>query len=114
MSGTQHVRGRRWAITLALGAALALAAISSHFERAHGASPSQTGEPATPVVVAAVERRDIPIELAGVGTVETYCQVTVKPRITGQIAELDFSEGTPLQPGQVLAKLDDRAACGST
>lgn len=108
MSGTQHVRGGRWAFGLGLGAALALAAVSFHFGRAHGASPSQKIEPATPVIVAVVERRDIPIELTGVGSVEAYYQVTVKPRINGQITELDFSEGTAVRPGQVLAKLDDR------
>lgn len=108
MSGRQRARGVRWAIACALCTALALAGFSFHFERASGASPSHPSEPTTPVVVAAVERRDIPVELTGVGTVEAYYQVTVKPRINGQITELNFTEGSPVRPGQVLAKLDDR------
>lgn len=102
------MRGGRWAIALATGIALALAGFSLHLDRARSASPTHTVEPTTPVVVAAVERRDLPIELAGVGSVEAYDQVTIKPRINGQITELDFVEGTSVRPGQVLARLDDR------
>jgi len=101
------VHGGRWAIALAIGVALALAAFSL-VERARGASHTHATEPTTSVLVAAVERRDIPVELAGVGSVEAYNQVTVKPRIDGQITELDFSEGASVRAGQVLAKLDDR------
>jgi multidrug efflux system membrane fusion protein len=108
VSGRQHARRARWAIGLAIGIALALAGFSFAFERARGASSTPPLERVTPVVVATVEHRDIPIELAGVGTVEAYNQVTVKPRINGQIAELGFTEGTSVRPGQVLAKLDDR------
>ena len=108
MSGRQHARRARWAIVPGICIALALAGFVFNLERAHGASSTPPLERATPVVVATVERRDIPIELAGVGTVEAYNQVTVKPRINGQITELDFTEGTPVRPGQVLAKLDDR------
>lgn len=108
MSGRQHARHARWAIVSGIGIALALAGFSFNFERARGASSNPPLERTTPVVVATVEHRDIPIELAGVGTVEAYNQVTVKPRINGQITELDFMEGTSVRPGQVLAKLDDR------
>lgn len=92
----------------AFGIALALASYFFAFGRAHGTSRSQSVEPTTPVVVTTVERRDIPVELTGVGTVEAYNQVTVKPRIDGQITELDFAEGASVRPGQVIAKLDDR------
>ena len=108
VSGRQHVRRARWAIVGALGIALVLAGFSFDFERARGASSTPALERTTPVVVATVEHRDIPIELAGVGTVEAYNQVTVKPRINGQITELDFTEGTSVHPGQLLARLDDR------
>ena len=87
--------------------ALALTALCLHLERARGAS-QRSAIQTTPVVVATVERRDVPVELTGVGTVEAYYQVTVKPRINGQITELDFREGAAVRPGQVLARLDDR------
>lgn len=108
MSDRQHMRDGRRAISIAIGIAISLAAVSAGFERARGAASAHSLERSTPVVVAAVERHDIPIELAGVGSVEAYNQVTVKPRIDGQITELDFTEGAPVRAGQVLAKLDDR------
>lgn len=108
MSGKQHARGVRWAIAWALGIALTLAALSFHLERARSALQRPASEPTTPVVVATVEHRDVRVELTGVGTVEAYHQVTVKPRINGQITALDFMEGTSVRPGQVLARLDDR------
>lgn len=108
MSGRQLARRTRRAIVWVAGIALALAGLSFHFERAHGASSARSLEHTTPVVVATVARRDIPIELPGVGSVEAYYQVTVKPRINGQITELDFTEGSSVRPEQVLAKLDDR------
>jgi multidrug efflux system membrane fusion protein len=108
VSGRQHARRARWAIVLGIGIALALAGFSFAFERARGASSTPSLERTTPVVITTVEHRDIPIGLAGVGTVQAYNQVTVKPRINGQISELDFTEGTSVRPGQVLAKLDDR------
>lgn len=108
MSGRQHPRGVRWAIAWAPGIGLAFTALSFHFERAHSASPPPAVEPTTPVVVATVARRDVPVEMMGIGTVEAYYQVTVKPRINGQITGLDFNEGTAVRAGQVLARLDDR------
>ena len=108
MSGRQRVRGSGWIFAWAFGIALALGGFFFGLERAHGASRSQPIEPTTSVVVATVERRDVPVELTGIGTVEAYNQVTVKPRINGQISELDFLEGASVRPGQVLAKLDDR------
>ena len=108
MSGRQLARRTRRAMVWVVGVALALVGLSLHFEHAHGASSASSLERTTPVVVATAARRDIPIELAGVGSVEAYYQVTVKPRINGQIAELDFTEGSSVRPGQVLAKLDDR------
>src|SRR5579883_585600 len=104
VSGRQHTRRARWAFVLGVG--IALAGFSIDFERARGAS-SPPLERTTPVVVAAVEHRDIPIELPGVGTFEAYKHVTVKPRINRQITALDFTAGTSVRPGQVLARLDD-------
>jgi multidrug efflux system membrane fusion protein len=49
--------------------------------------------PAASVVVANVERRDVPVALKGIGIVQAYNTVTVKPRISGQIMQVVFTEG---------------------
>ncbi|HEV7137379.1 MAG TPA: efflux RND transporter periplasmic adaptor subunit [Steroidobacteraceae bacterium] len=64
--------------------------------------------PATPVTVATVERRDVPVVVEGLGTVRAYNTVTVRPLISGQIADIDFMEGQRVRPGDVLARLDSR------
>src|SRR5882724_9440784 len=46
-----------------------------------------------PVVVAAVQRRDLPVYLDGLGSVDAFNTVTVKSRVDGELMEVDFKEG---------------------
>ena len=62
----------------------------------------------TPVVVTTVTRRDMPVELKGLGTVQANNTVTVKPQVSGQITEIAFVEGQFIRKGAVLARLDSR------
>lgn len=66
---------------------------------------------ARPVAVAILspERRDVPIYLDGLGTVEGYQTVTVHSRIDGTLVAVDFREGQDVRAGEVLARIDDRA-----
>jgi multidrug efflux system membrane fusion protein len=64
--------------------------------------------PAASVVVATTERHDVPVELKGIGTVQAYNTVTVKPRISGQIMQVVFTEGQQVHQGDVLARIDSR------
>lgn len=50
----------------------------------------------------------MPVLVEGIGTVQPYNMVTVRPLISGQIADIDFTEGQPVRPGDVLAHLDSR------
>lgn len=60
------------------------------------------------VIVAGSERRDVPVELKGIGVVQAYNTVTVKPRISGQIMQVVFTEGQRVHQGDVLARIDAR------
>src|SRR5882724_179367 len=64
--------------------------------------------PAASVVVFTTERRDVPVELKGIGIVQAYNTVTVKPRISGQIMQVVFTEGQRIHQGDVLARIDAR------
>ena len=77
-------------------------------QRAQAVSAGRSDVAAVPVVVASVERRDVPVELKGIGTVQAYNTVTVKPRVSGQIVQVAFTEGQSVRQGVVLARIDSR------
>ncbi|MDW3688878.1 efflux RND transporter periplasmic adaptor subunit [Cupriavidus sp. CV2] len=64
--------------------------------------------PAVSVTSAQVKREDVPIGLAGVGTVQAMATVTVKPRVDGQLDRVGFVEGQDVKAGQLLAQIDPR------
>jgi multidrug efflux system membrane fusion protein len=75
------------------------------------AALSQAAAPApadVPVTAVAATRRDIPVFLTGLGTVQAFNTVTIKPRVGGQIVDLPFVEGQKLENGAVVAHIDPR------
>lgn len=61
-----------------------------------------------PVRVATVERRDAPLEVRTIGTVQARSTVTIKPQIAGQIAAVHFVEGQEVRRGDRLFTIDRR------
>ena len=59
-----------------------------------------------PVVAAAVEQRDVPVYLFGIGSVQAFKTVTVSSRVDGQQLSLFFEEGQRVRAGDVIAQLD--------
>lgn len=76
------------------------------------AEPAARTRPARPdsipVLVATAERRDVPVWLDGLGTVQASATVTVKPMVDGQLMEVLFAEGQDVAEGTVLARIDAR------
>lgn len=62
----------------------------------------------TPVTVATVERRTMPLELVASGTVEASQEAGVAPQVTGVVTRIHFSEGQEVKAGQPLISLDPR------
>jgi multidrug efflux system membrane fusion protein len=60
------------------------------------------------VETALAARRDVPIYLEGLGTVQAYYTVTITPRVDGELLSLGFTEGQVVKPGDVLAQIDAR------
>ena len=56
-----------------------------------GARPVEL--PPVPVVAGTVAQKDVPIYLTGIGTVQAYNTVTVRPRVDGQVVKIAFTEG---------------------
>jgi multidrug efflux system membrane fusion protein len=70
------------------------------------AAPSLTTEVVVNTAVAA--RRDVPVYLVGLGTVQAFNTVTITPRVDGELQQVDFTEGEHVRKGQLLAQIDPR------
>jgi multidrug efflux system membrane fusion protein len=82
----------------------------SYVEHARAADqPAAKAPPPVAVSLASVQERDLPLYLAGVGTVTANASVVVKTRIDGQLDKVGFKEGEEVKKGQLLAQIDPRA-----
>ena len=61
---------------------------------------------AIPVLLATAAATDVPIWLDGLGTVQAYNSVIVRPQVDGKLIEIDFREGQDVKAGDVLARID--------
>lgn len=109
-----HKLYKRSPLTLSVAAAVIVLAGAGgwlHWQRANAADKQAAPKEAPPVAVTltTVQERDIPLYLAGVGTVTANASVTVKARIDGQLEKVGFSEGEDVKKGQLLAQIDPRA-----
>jgi membrane fusion protein, multidrug efflux system len=102
----------KWATILSL---LGAAVLAAYFGTARGSIPffPQAAErrPApvpVPVSATVVTRADVPVYLAGLGTVQAFNSVLVKSRVDGQIVKVDFVEGEDVRAGAVLVEIDPR------
>lgn len=64
-------------------------------------------EPVAVTVVPAM-RRDVPVRLEALGTVQALNTVTLRPQVSGQIEAITFREGQEIKAGEVIARLDAR------
>lgn len=88
---------------LALAAALALASC--------GGDKPAAGVPAGPALAgAAVELREVELTQSAEAIVEAVRQSTVSAQIAGRIVDLRFDVGDRVTKGEVLARIDERAA----
>lgn len=102
-------KAQRWILGLIMVAVIAAAYGGWQHVRtaavASSASQSPVQSPA-PVHVAAVESKDFPVILNGLGTVQPLNTVTVRSRVDGQIEEVGFEEGQMVKQGDLLVQID--------
>jgi membrane fusion protein, multidrug efflux system len=104
-----RTRTRR-ALSVLLGV-LVLAAVGAAIWFWPGGNNSARSRLATqpvPVLVATAEQKDVPIYLDGLGTVQAFNTVTVKPMVDGPLLTVNFKEGQEVKRGDLLAKIDPR------
>lgn len=71
------------------------------------AQPQQPGR-AVPVTVTRAVRKDVPIWLRGLGTVQAYYAVQLRPRVDGTLTQVPVNEGQDVKQGDLLAVIDPR------
>jgi membrane fusion protein, multidrug efflux system len=104
-------RSRKRPLLLAIAAGLAVAIAAAvlvpwnRSGRAARAAPSS----AIPVTVSAVSRRDVPIFLDSLGTVQASNTVAIHSQIDGKLQSVNFVEGQEVRKGDTLAVIDPRA-----
>ena len=61
-----------------------------------------------PVEVAAVETRNMPVEMKAIGAVEPVASVQLKSKVQGEILEVHFADGAQVKAGDLLFSIDPR------
>jgi len=64
--------------------------------------------PSALVDVAAASRRNVPVQLKAIGTMEASESVVVRTQISGELIKVAFREGQEVQKGALLFQLDPR------
>jgi multidrug efflux system membrane fusion protein len=99
----------RWLILLGLlGGGLALWKIRSTEAGGRENEARGMARGPVPVVAGKAERRNFPLYLNALGTVQAYNSVTVRARVDGELQQIYFQEGQNVQKGDLLAQIDSR------
>jgi multidrug efflux system membrane fusion protein len=72
------------------------------------AAAASAAPPGIPVTVGIAQKKDVPVYVRGIGTVQAYKMVTVKSRVDGQIMKVSFEEGQEVKAGDPLFQIDPR------
>ena len=73
-----------------------------------GCTSQQAAAPAAPpvpVVVAKVEKKNVPLELRAIGNVEALASVSLKSQVTGPVVAVLFREGQDVRKGDPLFEI---------
>jgi len=66
------------------------------------------GFPPAPVTVATAAKKNVPVILEAIGTVEPYKSVAIKAQVSGEIEKVAFREGQDVKKGDLLLVIDQR------
>ncbi|CAM5633772.1 efflux RND transporter periplasmic adaptor subunit [Rhodanobacter lindaniclasticus] len=104
---------RFWKIALIVLAVVVIAVIGIRVlhkpaDAASKGADGKDGAPPVPVTVVPVVKQNVPVYLTALGTVQALNTVTVNPQVSGRLLSIEFTEGQPVEKGQVLARIDPR------
>ena len=96
-------KARRHWILAGLGA-LAVLLVAGVLILRHPAKPPPP--PSVPVNVAKAAAADIPVSITALGAAQAWTSVTVLAQVSGKLLSVNFTEGTDVRKGQLLAQID--------
>ena len=99
----------KWALLVGLGLIIVYAAVVRPLTT-QTSTPQRKGfgARAVPVVAEPARQADLNVRLTALGTVVPVNMVTVRSRVDGQLLKVNFTEGTKVQAGALLAEIDSR------
>lgn len=94
---------------LALATGIAVVALAMVFmTRSEGTPQREKAEASASIKMAVAKRKEVPVQLQAVGTVEAHATVSIKSRIDGQLVGVHFREGQDVKKGDLLFTIDPR------
>ncbi len=100
---------KRWILLLLIIAGVAAVIFwrGKSAAKADAAKPANGNQPIA-VILGTAEQKDVPVWLTGIGTVQASNTVTVRPRVSGSLDQINFTEGASVKQNDVLAQIDPR------
>jgi RND family efflux transporter MFP subunit len=77
-------------------------------DNAPAVSAGTRGQAAAPVVVANVQKKDMPVEFRSIGTIQTESAVAVRSRVDSVVDKVLVADGAAVRAGDVMVELDQR------
>jgi membrane fusion protein, multidrug efflux system len=98
---------------LAFGGVLVLAVLAAGTTWRHVSAQAQQNAakgppPPLPVTVARAERRDVPVYLEALGSVQALNTIAIRAQVDGKLQSVNFVEGQEVHRGDTLAIIDPR------
>ena len=100
-------RGSHWLIALATVTLCTSVVGCRKSPDERGAGGGGRGAP-VPVTAATANTKDVPVVIRAIGNVRASATVSVKPRVGGLIASVEFREGQDVKSGDVLFTIDPK------
>ena len=108
----QKTKSRRTGLILIAGGVVFLLGVIWTVHHHHAAAAKSAGASMrgggfpVPVVTGHARKKDVPIYLDGLGTVQAFNTVTVHTRVDGQLVKVAFTEGQDVKTGDLLVQID--------
>jgi membrane fusion protein, multidrug efflux system len=100
----------RKAVLWGLAASLAVSLLPACSKSNSGAETSgkRRAGMAVPVTAAVAQQKNVPVELYTIGTARAFASVSVKARVDGQLAQVNFRQGDEVKKGAQIFQIDPR------